>query len=929
MNKKSKAVSLLLLPLLLGSVSACGKKTPSLPSSESSSSTPLSPEVSSSATTSFSPVEKVLTGVEVATLPNRVSYYEGETFNPEGLVVKAVYKDQTKKVLTAEDYTLSPAGPLMLDDTKITVTYQEFHADIAISVSQDTTHAIRITTPATKTSYYVGEVFDPTGMVLEVEKESGKKSNVAYSAADPLFSYDKTPIQASMTGITVTYDGKSAVQPITILEDAASTATIKSAPSKTTYYPGESFDATGLVLEVTYLSGKKEEVTYAADDALFVLPTEAFEEGDTEATFTYSGITLHQAVTVLSVTGIEIATEPTKTTYFVGDYLDTTGLVVNAVYSDASTKELDSSLYTYDKKDALTTSDTKVTITYRTFTASFTITVKEDTITSVSLKAAPTKSSYYPGETFDAEGLVLTVVRESGASEEVTYSASDKRFSVPTGVLTESISEVTIQYAEKDVKVPLTVHKATALTLATEPTKLYYEVGESFDTTGMSIHGTFDDGADKEIPLSLFTYTPNGALGESDTTITFSYEALTLAVAIHIGDHVTSVTVKTEPTKTVYSVGDVYDPTGLVVTVTYESGKTEEVTYSASDTRFTFDSTPVTEDTEEVELTFEGISFKDKVPMKRAYVEFGAYVKDIQDGVHTENYTHTLLYGFTYNKYLIDSVSYGEIKGSVTDGTYLYVAATNGENGTKARILKLDPSNGDLLAYSASYTAWGSDVINLWLKDGTLYTVADSKTRSIATSSLTSSTSEAALTTINDLSFATSDGTALAFRPSGNDRTNTIYDIKYEADQEEYVVLAALSSGSKLFYYDAAGTYLKEADAKSSGGVLLSGNTEKDNLWTPHLQVSKNYVYVTYFNACLNKDVYSVFSLYQFDGTLVVSDYQISQTALSSGSYSKCWDLTVFNDTLYSFFSDPNWNHGDLEVGPALVKTSTSDLQIR
>ena len=85
--------------------------------------------------------------------------------------------------------------------------------------------------------------------------------------------------------------------------------------------------------------------------------------------------------TNVTLESIKIATEPTKTTYAVGEKFDKTGMKVIATYSDGSTKEITN--YKYTPMENLTKDDTKVTISYTengvTKVIEQTITVKDVT----------------------------------------------------------------------------------------------------------------------------------------------------------------------------------------------------------------------------------------------------------------------------------------------------------------------------------------------------------------------------------------------------------------------------------------------------------------------------------------------------------------------------------------------------------------------
>ena len=66
---------------------------------------------------------KELTGIRIAKAPQKTTYTEGESFDKTGMTVYAVYKDNTREIVT--NYTCSPTGALKTTDTEITVSYTE------------------------------------------------------------------------------------------------------------------------------------------------------------------------------------------------------------------------------------------------------------------------------------------------------------------------------------------------------------------------------------------------------------------------------------------------------------------------------------------------------------------------------------------------------------------------------------------------------------------------------------------------------------------------------------------------------------------------------------------------------------------------------------------------------------------------------------
>lgn len=67
--------------------------------------------------------EKLLTSIEITTLPTKTKYTEGEKFSTAGMKVTAKYSDGTSKEIT--NYTLSPNTTLKTTDKTIIITYTE------------------------------------------------------------------------------------------------------------------------------------------------------------------------------------------------------------------------------------------------------------------------------------------------------------------------------------------------------------------------------------------------------------------------------------------------------------------------------------------------------------------------------------------------------------------------------------------------------------------------------------------------------------------------------------------------------------------------------------------------------------------------------------------------------------------------------------
>ncbi|MEG0578112.1 MAG: leucine-rich repeat protein, partial [Bacilli bacterium] len=116
---------------------------------------------------------------------------------------------------------------------------------------------------ASKLNYIEGQEFEPSGLELTVNYDMGHKRVIKYDDTTKAnFSFDKTVLSLKDTEITVTYCGKPATLPITVVKKKLIKTEVKRNIDKVDYIEEETFDPRGLELELTYDNGKSEVIKY-------------------------------------------------------------------------------------------------------------------------------------------------------------------------------------------------------------------------------------------------------------------------------------------------------------------------------------------------------------------------------------------------------------------------------------------------------------------------------------------------------------------------------------------------------------------------------------------------------------------------------------------------------------------------------------------
>lgn len=220
-------------------------------------------------------------------------------------------------------------------------------------------------------------------------------------------------------------------------ETEVTSLAVKTAPTKVRYEVGETLDMTGFVLDVNNGTDVSSGYTMTMGGSAITNGATLSSVGKKTLVVSYGGLTVNQAISVGSVTGISVTTAPTKTSYNTGDSFDPTGMVVTASLStgeaenpDTWTKEITG--YTVDPENNLAPANTYVTITYATKTATQNITVTNVAVTGVSVKASTTIEK---GKT---ETLTPTFTPTNATNKNVSWESDNTSVATVTaaGVVT-------------------------------------------------------------------------------------------------------------------------------------------------------------------------------------------------------------------------------------------------------------------------------------------------------------------------------------------------------------------------------------------------------------------------------------------------------------------------------------------------------------
>lgn len=348
-----------------------------------------------------------------------------------------------------------------------------------------------------------------------------------------------------------------------------------------------------------------------------------------------------------NLTSIAVSGTPTKTTYFDGEPFDPTGLVVTGTYDDGTQKEITDGIVWVKDPEILKLGTTSVdvmasvgTIVSGVYTVEG-ITVKEK-VTLIGIEANGTPAEFWKGDKFNHDGITITARWNDESETDVTEQC---QFTEPD-MTTAGKKTVTVTYENKECTYEIEVKtientKETAYTVS-EAKKLIdagkdlatqvYVKGivskiDSYNDTYKSITYWLDDNtfqvySGKGLNGEVFTSKEDIAVGANviicgkikkyNNDYEFDKENYLVEYKAPVEKVLKSIAISGEATKTTYFEGETFDPTGLVVTATYDDESTEDVTGRVE---WTFNPETLTIGTTSVDVTanyqnVESASFK-------------------------------------------------------------------------------------------------------------------------------------------------------------------------------------------------------------------------------------------------------------------------------------------------------------------------------
>ena len=355
----------------------------------------------------------ILERMEINSLPDKLTYFVGDSLNTFGLSLLLSYNSGKTEIITS-GFTCSPLAFAQSGTKTVEISYGGFLESFEVTVLEVVMTGISINTPPTKTEYFTGESLSISGLTINTHYNNGY-SEILTSGFS--CSPDGVFTSGGTHEITVSHGGFNTTFSVNVTAVAMTGISVFTLPTKTEYFMGEALNTSGLTIKTSYNNGFSEVIT----TGFTCSPTVLEQAGENHITVMFGGFETSFTVNVSDVLAqsISIRSMPSKTVYFVGETLSTSGLTINVIYSSGQS-EIISEGFSCSPTTLTSAGTTSVTVSYMGLTAQFNVVVNAVAVTGISIKTAPTKTSYTYRDAFNPSGLELYVNYSNGTTETVT-----------------------------------------------------------------------------------------------------------------------------------------------------------------------------------------------------------------------------------------------------------------------------------------------------------------------------------------------------------------------------------------------------------------------------------------------------------------------------------------------------------------------------
>ena len=290
---------------------------------------------------------------------------------------------------------------------------------------------------------YWAPIDDRSGKSAQYLPDTSKAGDYAYYCEVTCSDSYGQSVKAASEPVSFTVAEKTPVN------RQVSAVSVYTQPKKVRYTDGEALDTTGLQLRVQYTDGGQDIIDKGFLATPQTISYNYSNNGVVTVNVNYKGASTSYRVNVLTqqqslaqmVSYIAIASMPNRTSYTVGDYLDTTGLKIRVYSAQNRNDYLDiGEGFECSPTRLNSTGNQTITVRFAGKECYFNVAVSEATrVYGMTIQSLPANRSYAVGDTINPSGLVLQVQTNSGTQTVTNGYTITPRVATAAGTQTVTV----------------------------------------------------------------------------------------------------------------------------------------------------------------------------------------------------------------------------------------------------------------------------------------------------------------------------------------------------------------------------------------------------------------------------------------------------------------------------------------------------------
>ena len=511
----------------------------------------------------------------------KLEYNLGEIVTVNGIGVKVIYDNETSDYISDFEVDVTEVDINTVGEYKVYIRYKTFSDYFVVRYNERTTPEKEITSiyvdiNNAKVNYLIGEFISIEGLKVDVVYFDGSSEEINFMEYD----MDISEVNSNAEGtykIKISYKGFETFYYVTYTEEVNENPIINIEVDLTNfkrdYFTGEEIDKTGIKVYTVHLDGSKELV-----DDYTLTEFDKTVPGVKEFYICYFNyqyyVTVNYFDPIIEL-DIHVNVENIKYSYYLGENVDLSGLQVKLLYSNNTSKYLNSDEYIVDLSNVNINSIGIYTInvSYKDFSQTIEVEFKKKPeIIDMSFDFSLSKVEYLVGEELNLQSTFIMIYYDNGDILDVY-----------PGEYIMDISKVDINKAGKyDVDVTFQGFSKSFEVIYTEPVVLESLV---VDTSGMDlwcyidsyfiyildVTAVYSNGTKEKLEAGFYTIDQSCVDTSKAGTyvVKITYKEIVETFEVKVIPMLNSIKVNAENMKLKYAFGETIDYEGLEVIGVY------------------------------------------------------------------------------------------------------------------------------------------------------------------------------------------------------------------------------------------------------------------------------------------------------------------------------------------------------------------------